>query len=256
MGSFETPRTRTCVAACCFPLTSQTAFPARTSTGSCSGWSTGSSSAVSEDRGLISDSELYRDHYSIARLRRLLDQRAAWTDHDDLWQSLRVLWYLLRSDAPQTQLSGKPLASTLGLPVPNGELFEGHTLDDCTIRNEDLLGVLWNLAYYTETLDRGRVGATRRVNYAVLYVEELGSVYESLLEFHPAIEPDPSDAQRRPRFQLVFGSDRKTTGSYYTPPELVGELIRSALEPVIEDRLAAVAQGQPEGDRQIAHVGP
>lgn len=203
---------------------------------------------VSEDRDLISDSELYRDHYSIARLRRLLDQPAAWTDHDDLWQSLRVLWYLLRSDVPQMQLSGKPLASTLGLPVLNGELFEGHTLDDCTIRNEDLLAALWNLAYYTETLDRRRVGATRRVNYAALDVEELGSVYESLLEFHPAIEPDPSDAQRRPRFQLVFGSDRKTTGSYYTPPELVGELIRSALEPVIEDRLAAVAKANPKAN--------
>lgn len=215
---------------------------------------------VSEDRGLVSDSELYRDHYSIARLRRLLDQRAAWTDHDDLWQSLRVLFYLLRNDSPQTQLGGKPLASTLGLPVLNGELFEGHDLDDCTIRNEDLLGALWNLAYYEDKPEKRRgkaTGVIRRVNYAALDVEELGSVYESLLEFHPAVEPDPGDAQRRPRFQLVYGSERKTTGSYYTPPELVGELIRSALEPVIEDRLAAVTKaagpaGSKVNDKSLA----
>jgi hypothetical protein len=209
---------------------------------------------VSEDRGLISDSELYRDHYSIARLRRQLDQRAAWTDHDDLWQSLRVLFYLLRNDSPQTQLGGKPLASTLGLPVLNGELFEGHDLDDCTIRNEDLLTALWNLAYYEDKPEKGRGSAvTRRVNYAALDVEELGSVYESLLEFHPAVESDPADAQRRPLFRLVFGSERKTTGSYYTPPELVGELIRSALEPVIDDRLGAVAKaGTKPNDKSLA----
>jgi hypothetical protein len=60
----------------------------------------------------------------------------------------------------------------------------------------------------------------------ILDVEELGSVYESLLDFHPQV------VQRQGiyEFQLVTGSDRKTTGSYYTPPELVGQLIKSALE--------------------------
>jgi hypothetical protein len=38
---------------------------------------------------------------------------------------------------------------------------------------------------------------------------------------------------------VIFGSERKTTGSYYTPPELVNELIKSALDPVIRDRLTA-----------------
>ena len=66
-----------------------------------------------------------------------------------------------------------------------------------------------------------------------LDVEELGSVYESLLDFHPQIQARQGIYQ----FQLVTGSDRKTTGSYYTPPELVGQLIKSALEPVIEEKL-------------------
>jgi hypothetical protein len=74
----------------------------------------------------------------------------------------------------------------------------------------------------------------RRVNYAALDVEELGSVYESLLEYHPSIE---SEAPGRPRFALIFGSERKTTGSYYTPPALVAELIQSALDPVVKERI-------------------
>lgn len=51
-------------------------------------------------------------------------------------------------------------------------------------------------------------------------------------------------------FQLVTGSDRKTTGSYYTPPELVGQLIKSALEPVIADRLKEV-KTQPEQEAAL-----
>ena len=55
----------------------------------------------------------------------------------------------------------------------------------------------------------------RRVNFAGLDVEELGSVYESLLDYHPHVT-----AERR-NFELIAGSERKSTGSYYTPPELV-----------------------------------
>ncbi|HUX86328.1 MAG TPA: N-6 DNA methylase, partial [Chloroflexota bacterium] len=65
-------------------------------------------------------------------------------------------------------------------------------------------------------------------------VEELGSVYESLLDYHPIVRW----VSERPRFEFVQGSERKTTGSYYTPSELVLELIKSALDPVIAQALA------------------
>ena len=185
---------------------------------------------VSEDRGLLSVDPLYRKHYGIARLRRLLDHRAAFTDHDDLWQSLRVLWYVLASEQVQPGLSNQPMASVLRLPVLNGDLFATQAIDGCTITNRDLLEALWRLTWYQESA----TSVPRRVNYAALDVEELGSVYESLLEFHPAVDVDHAG---RLSFRFVTGSERKTTGSYYTPPELVGELIKSALEPVISDRL-------------------
>ena len=80
--------------------------------------------------------------------------------------------------------------------------------------------------------------------------EELGSVYESLLELHPFI-----DVQTRPwRFVLAGdeggkkkakGSARKLSGSYYTPPSLVGELVRTTLDPVI----ARAVNARPEDPR-------
>src|SRR5207237_6226061 len=75
---------------------------------------------VSEDRGLLSPDPIYREHYSIARLRRLLENRAAFTEHDDLWQSLRVLWKVL---------SDETLAAFLQLAPLNGELFTSQALD-------------------------------------------------------------------------------------------------------------------------------
>ena len=177
---------------------------------------------VSEDRGLLSRNPLYREHYGVGRLRRALDQRGSFSDHDDLWQSLRVLWMVLAEERFARFLDVAPL---------NGELFSPQDLDEFTLSNQDLLEAFWHLSWYRE-----RRSGPRRINYAALDVEELGSVYESLLEFHPAVDEESAG---QPVFELLAGSERKTTGSYYTPPQLVAELIKSALEPVLADRLAA-----------------
>ncbi|MBK6662035.1 MAG: N-6 DNA methylase [Thermoflexaceae bacterium] len=70
----------------------------------------------------------------------------------------------------------------------------------------------------------------RRINYRDLDVEELGSVYESLLDEQPSLRSGAG----RALFTLASGGERKTTGSYYTPSVLVQELLRSALDPVIQ----------------------
>ena len=185
---------------------------------------------VSEDRGLISAEELYRDYYSIGRLRKLVDQRAAYTNHDDIWRSLRVLWVVLSEERPQPSLGHQPMATALGLPLLNGELFASLSVDSFSISNKDLLQAFGALAYYEDRETRVR----RRVNYAALGVEELGSVYESLLDYEPTI----SASGTAPTFQLIDeGSERRSTGSYYTPPELVAPLIQHALEPVLAERL-------------------
>ena len=192
---------------------------------------------VSEDRGLLTPDTLYRDHYGVARLRRLLDQRPAFTSHDDLWQSLRVLW---------TVFGDERLATLLRLPPLNGELFVAQDLDSFTLSNRDLLDAFWYLAWYQEPS-----ATPRRVNYAALDVEELGSIYESLLDCRPTIDPL---AVPWPTFSLVQGSERRTTGSYYTPPHLVAELVTSALEPVLQDRLAATTVSSGTRERALLSV--
>ena len=78
-----------------------------------------------------------------------------------------------------------------------------------------------------------------------------GSVYESLLDYRPVVDLG-SFSGTRPRFDLVAGTERKQTGSYYTPPELVRELIESALVPVMEERLA---QGKTQEEKERALLG-
>src|SRR5271169_3524115 len=55
-----------------------------------------------------------------------------------------------------------------------------------------------------------------------------------------ATPPGPG-SQSGASFALTAGSQRKETGSYYTPPELVRELIESALVPVMQERLAVAS---------------
>jgi type I restriction-modification system DNA methylase subunit len=191
---------------------------------------------VSEERGLVSADPIYREHYGIARLRRLVESRAAYTHHDDIWQSLRVLWKVLSSEELAEIFNAAPL---------NGELFAPLVLDGYSISNRALLEAFWNLAWYQESSS----GPPRRVNYAALDVEELGSVYESLLEYHPQVDASGG----APRFELAPGSERRETGSYYTPPELVAELIHSALDPVIEERLQP-AKTQAEKEAAILSI--
>lgn len=184
---------------------------------------------------------IYREYYSIERLRELAE-RPNWRREgfQDLWQGLRVTFRLFDENWR---------GEILGLSPLNGDLFGSETLadlDDCAIDNYDLLVAIRHLSLYQNKAQ------LRRVNYEYLDVEELGSVYESLLDFHPEITP------KNYEFKLVFGSDRKTTGSYYTPPQLVQQLIKTALEPVIEDKLKNLTPQPPslQGNGEIQSLSP
>jgi hypothetical protein len=134
---------------------------------------------VGEERGLISDSRLYQQHYSVSRLRPLTQRYAPHDTHEDLWYSLCALWECLR----------KPeLARCLQLDPLNGQLFEPIDLEHWRLTNRDLLDALRQLFYYYDPDAR----AEREVNYGALDVEELGSVYESLLDLAPVIHPTPT----------------------------------------------------------------
>jgi hypothetical protein len=185
--------------------------------------------------------DIYSRWYSLARLRDRAEQHHFDDPHHDLWEGLKQTFRLFRDGATAAQLNLSPL---------DGELFGVNAcfdLERAALANTVLLDALFALSTFEETGGRGRKrGIRRRVNYAGLDVEELGSVYESLLDYHPHTALDP------PRFELLKGSERKTTGSYYTPPALVQELIKSALVPVVEERLAAAPTSE---DKERALLG-
>lgn len=183
---------------------------------------------VAEDRDLLLDPNCtpearahYTSYYSTARLRRLaIKQRG--TRHSDLFHSLKLVMRMLGQDKGCPQL---------GLPALDSFLFEGGgrgsmpDLDSGQISNHDLLDAVRELAYVID-------GNVRRpVSYRSLGSEELGSVYEALLELHPLLNTTAGT------FELTSaaGNERKTTGSYYTPSSLINSLLDSALDPVLEE---------------------
>ena len=186
---------------------------------------------VAEERKLLfiepsTGQTIYDRYYSVTRLRERAEHYFAGDNHGDLWAGLAETFRLCRDEAAARHLNLSPL---------NGELFGEqacHHIETAYCSNETLLTVMRSLS----TFDDG--GVRRRVNYAGLDVEEFGSVYESLLDYRPVLNMGEVSGSP-PSFDLAAGTQRKETGSYYTPPELVRELVDSALVPVMEERLAA-----------------
>lgn len=186
---------------------------------------------VAEARGLLLDPtaapeahKRYLRYYALERLRDLARRPTSGPRHGDLYEEVKLVMGLL---------AGRGDARALGLSVLNGFLFSETTtphLDESRLANAAFLEAMRTLCYTTE-----KDGRVRPVDFRALGAEELGSVYESLLELVP--EVDPSGAV----FNLINaqGNDRKTTGSYYTPTSLITLLLDSALEPVVERALKA-----------------
>lgn len=182
-----------------------------------------------EERGLLhpegtrdTTRELYAAGYSLRRLRERSVKRSAHDRFSDLWDATRIVCHGLAAGEPR-----------LGLPALAGIFAASQcpALDDAKLENRALLLAVFKLAWLRED------GSLARVNWRDMGPEELGSVYESLLELVPQI----ADGGREFRFATggeTKGNARKTTGSYYTPDSLVQVLLDSALEPVIADTIA------------------
>ncbi|MFV2008443.1 MULTISPECIES: Eco57I restriction-modification methylase domain-containing protein [unclassified Micromonospora] len=182
---------------------------------------------VAEDRDSLLDPQAdaatrrrYATFFSAARLRDLAVRRRH-SRHGDLWEAVRLVFDSLGREAGQPRL---------GLPGIGG-LFEPGPLDRplaaAKLSNRHLLEAVEALA----VLPQRRGGGRQRVDFRHLGAEELGSVYESLLELRPRWD---ASAWRFGTERLA-GNERKTTGSYYTPSSLVESLLESALDPLIDE---------------------
>ena len=175
-----------------------------------------------ESEGALKARRRYLDFYSIARLRALTLYRAG-TPHPDLWHVFQFVTAKLGSDTGCPELALPPLGSFLWTAAQSTP-----DLLDSLISNRHFLEAVHALAFVQD----GNV--RRAVDYKNLGSEELGSVYQGLLEMHPRINADAGSFE----LDIAAGNERKTSGSYYTPDSLVQCLLDSALEPVIAERLA------------------
>jgi hypothetical protein len=178
---------------------------------------------VAEDRGLLliptaepTAKDRFRDYYSTARLRKVA-MRVKGGHHTDQYRVLKLLFTALGSGSGAPALGIGPLGSFLWSTEATPHL------DCCELSNASLLDAIRALTVIVD-------GSSRRfVDYKNLGSEELGSIYEALLELHPEVNVAEGSFELR----SSPGSERKTTGSYYTPSTLINCLLDSALEPVV-----------------------
>ena len=189
---------------------------------------------VTEDRSLVypekRDGELtrlrkiYYDFYSMNRVRNLALRRIFVEGaKQDLWENIKITFRLFESAKYGEKLGIKPLGSGIFHPSALGVLSQS------ALKNEDLLFTLYRLCYFMDE-DRKQVV---KVNFGDLDVEEFGSVYQGLLEYEPVF----TELETSPSFGFVAGTERSSSGSHYTPEELVRPLIQHSLEYIIQDCL-------------------
>ncbi|MFE2056669.1 Eco57I restriction-modification methylase domain-containing protein [Streptomyces sp. NPDC059446] len=173
----------------------------------------------------------YADYFSTARLREQSRRRRG-TSHSDRYEALCLVLDALGKE------EGLP---ELGLPGLGG-LFDADSVDaplrGLSLTNAHLLAAVRHLAVVRDT----EAKRWRTVDYRTLDAEELGAIYESLLDLVPEPEADHT-------FELVprAGNERKKTGSYYTPSSLVDVLLDSTLDPVID-------AAQERGEKRAAEA--
>lgn len=202
--------------------------------------------AVAEDRNLLHAPEtktdvrgLYADNYGFNHWRDRSARRLAYDHHVDNWETINIVFAALEDGA-------KPL----GLPAL-GSLFRADQTPDLNtakISNRAFLEAVFRLAWFVDKSQNHRA----RINWRDMATEELGSVYESLLELVPFRE----NAGRT----FVFaggletkGNARKTSGSYYTPDSLVQTLLDSTLNPVLD---RAEREGGAEAILKLKVIDP
>jgi hypothetical protein len=170
-----------------------------------------------EARGLVPTwHPVYRDAYTIESLRTPAERQHK---PAGLWESLQSIARLAHRGCRAGPLRVTPFNGRLFSPT-DAPLAESLVLDDAAVRTA-------MLALTTRTSSSGR----SRIAYADLGVEQLGGVYERILDYAPA----QAEAGDRLLTLKRIGR-RKATGTFYTPRALTEFIVRRALAPLVHER--------------------
>ncbi|WP_420005327.1 Eco57I restriction-modification methylase domain-containing protein [Arenibacterium sp. LLYu02] len=182
---------------------------------------------VAEDRNLLHPEKakpearaLYARGYSLQSLRKQCYRAATWDKHHDRYEGVKIVFRALTQGQP-----------ALALPALGGLFAEDRLphLETARLRNRAFMEALYRLSWLADK--NGMVP----VNWRAMETEELGSVYESLLELQPQLGDDGKTLVFASEAAEQKGNQRKTTGSYYTPDSLVQALLDTALDPVLDE---------------------
>ena len=179
-----------------------------------------------EDRDLLPVRDERYDDYGLRdKVRGDVGRRK---DRDDTFSATAARYWSAIDDLCRAIDAGDP---SIGLPPYDGGLFDRERaplLDRVRLGDRVMADVIDALSF--ETGAEGR----RYINYRDLSVQQLGSIYERLLE-HEVVR-DGDEIVVRPN---VFA--RKGSGSYYTPDELVGLILEETIGPLVRSHLDAFA---------------
>lgn len=177
-----------------------------------------------EDRDLL---PVRHPGYVPYGLREMRAEAADILDHAKPLSPKRVTWWPRLKELFRAISEGD---ASMGLPAYNGGLFHtepAEVLGRAALPDAVLVDLL-------DAMGReGPPGGRRWINYRDLSVQQLGSIYENLLE-RDVVEDGAGGVTLRANAYA-----RKTSGSYYTPPELVALVLRRAVGPLLAERRKA-----------------
>src|SRR5262249_49968320 len=160
---------------------------------------------------------VYRASYSIESLRDTAER----SPHaPGLWDALRAIGRLAHAGCHAGDLRVTPF---------NGRLFSPSRTPLAERRDLDDRAASHAIVALSTRPAPDRAGRERIV-YRDLGVEQLGAVYETLLDYRPQL------AKSGLTVTLEAGSGiRKSTGTFYTPQPIADYLVRRTLEPLVEN---------------------
>jgi hypothetical protein len=158
---------------------------------------------------------VYRESYSLEGLRDAAERSSA---EPGLWDALRAIARLAHAGCRAGDLRVTPFNGRLFAPART-PLAERRDLDDGAAGRA--------IVALSTRPTRDRAGR-ERIAYRDLGVEQLGAVYETLLDYEPRVE--------RGSISLQAGSGiRKATGTFYTPQPIADYLVRRTLGPLVRE---------------------
>lgn len=202
---------------------------------------------VAEDRNLLHPEKakaearkLYAEGYSLAALRAQCYRAASWDKHHDRYEAIKIVFRALARGEER-----------LALPALGGLFAEDKLphLETARLRNRAFMEALYRLSWLSD-----KTGMVP-VNWRAMETEELGSVYESLLELQPQLGDDGKTLLFASEAAEQKGNQRKITGSYYTPDSLVQALLDTALDLVL-DKTEAEADDPAKALLKLSVIDP